>query len=74
MEAFHRLFPAAAAGCVAGLVATAGMIWLDVGGLGTLIAASPEGWIAVLVLAISMMITFGSVAIGAEIQRMGREE
>ena len=74
MEAVHRLFPAAAAGCVGGLVATAGLIVLDAGALRTLIAASPQGWIAAMVLAISMMITFGSVAIGVEIQRMGWDE
>ena len=62
------------AGCCAGLVAAGGLVWLDVGHLGTLMRGAPDGWIAGLLLAAGFMITFGSVAIGAAIMDLGHGE
>jgi hypothetical protein len=68
----HMLAPALA-GSLAGLVATAGLLALNVGSLRTLIAGAERGWIAVALLAAGFMITFGSAAIGAAIMSLGED-
>lgn len=54
-------------GVAVGLGATALLVWLDVGRLGTLAAASPDGLIAIALLGFGFSVTFGSAAIGAAI-------
>ena len=69
MRAPHIRFLLAHAlgGVAVGLGAAGLLVWLDVGRLGTLAAASPEGAIAVALLAFGFAVTFGSAAIGAAI-------
>jgi hypothetical protein len=62
------------AGSLAGLVAAGALIWLDVGNIGTLIRTSADGWVAACLLAAGFVITFGSVAIGAAIMDLGRDD
>ena len=42
-------------GCVAGLVATAGLIATDVGSLGDLMQHSKDGWLAAALLAVGFV-------------------
>jgi hypothetical protein len=63
----------ALAGSLAGLVGVAGLLALNVGSLRTLILASPQGWIAVALLCMGFVVTFGSAAIGATIMALGEE-
>ncbi len=51
-------------GIVAGWVAMLALIWLDLGGLGARLAASPDGDLATALLAIGFGVTFGFVGIG----------
>ncbi len=59
------------AGSLAGLVAVAGLLMLDVGSLGTLVLGSGGGVVPVVLLSAGFMITFGSAAIGAAIMAIG---
>ncbi len=59
------------AGSLAGLAAVVAMLYLDVGTLGTLVLGSDQGWMAVLLLSLGFMTTFGSAAIGAAIMAIG---
>lgn len=61
------------AGVLAGQVAVAALLWLDVGALRTMILASPQGWVAVLLLCAGFAITFGSAAIGGAVMAIGDE-
>ena len=61
-------------GCVAGLVATAGLIATDVGSLGYLMQHSEDGWLAAVLLAVGLSGTFGSTAIGCAITQIGEGE
>ncbi|MCC7282704.1 MAG: hypothetical protein IT556_10000 [Acetobacteraceae bacterium] len=62
-------------GVAVGLGATLLLVWLDVGRLGTLAAASPEGSIALALLGFGFSVTFGSAAIGAAIMgEAGQDE
>ncbi len=48
---------------------------LDVGGLGTLLANSPDGWLALGVLTYALGLTFGSVQMGFAVMLMsGRDD
>ena len=60
-----------AAGSLAGLVAVAALLWLNVGSLGTLVLASDQGWAAAGLLALGFVTTFGSAAIGAAVMAIG---
>lgn len=61
------------AGVLAGQAGVAALLALDVGTLRTLILASPQGWIAVMLLCAGFAITFGSAAIGAAVMAIGEE-
>ena len=61
------------AGALAGQAGVAALLALDVGALRTLILASPQGWIAVMLLCAGFAITFGSAAIGAAVMAIGEE-
>jgi len=54
-----------------GVVFTAILLWLDVAGLGRLVAASPQGWLAAAMLAWFSGVTFGGVQIGIAVMRLG---
>lgn len=48
------------------------LLALDIGGLWTLISASPEAPVALVMLAIFFAITFGSLAMGSGLMGLGR--
>ena len=50
------------------------VIWTDVGRLGTLIAASPEGWLAAALLFFFTGLSFSSVQTGIAIMQYGRAD
>jgi len=68
----HFVAPAAA-GCIAGLLCVAALLWFDIGGLGSLVTRSGLSWVAVPLLSIGFVITFGSVAIGASIMSIAQD-
>ena len=59
------------AGGIAGLVALAGLLALDVGGLRTLVLGPAGGLVPLAMLCAGFIITFGSAAIGAAVMAMG---
>lgn len=65
----HHLF-----GGVIGAVAFMGLIMaFDLAGLRGLILGSPHGWVAGGLLLFGLVVTFGSVAMGAAVMLLGRE-
>lgn len=61
-------------GTAAGWTLLAALLALDVAGLRSLIANSPDGALAVGMLALFFAITFGSAASGAAIISLGRHD
>ena len=61
------------AGVLAGQVGVAALLALDVGALRTMIMASGQGWVAIVLLCAGFAITFGSAAIGAAVMAIGDE-
>lgn len=59
------------AGSIAGLVALAGLLALDVGSLRTLVLGPSGGIVPLGMLCVGFIITFGSAAIGAAVMAMG---
>ena len=59
------------AGAIAGLVALAGLLALDVGSLRTLVLGPAGGIVPLGMLCAGFVITFGSAAIGAAVMAMG---
>jgi hypothetical protein len=62
------------AGSLAGLVAVAGLLVLDVGSLGTLVLGRSGGVVPVALLSAGFVITFGSAAIGAAVMAIGEPD
>lgn len=62
-----------AAGIVAGWAALGTLLWLDIGGIRSLIAADHSGWVAVIMMMLVFAITFGSAAMGSAIMDLGRQ-
>jgi hypothetical protein len=62
------------AGAVAGMVAVAGLLLADIAHLRTLIAATGEPWVPVMMLIVGFVVTFASIAMGASIIALGEEE
>lgn len=60
-----------AAGLAAGLAFCAAMLWLNVGGLRTLLVAADSVGIGLYLFIGSICITFGSVAMGVGIMSLG---
>jgi len=60
----------ALAGALLGLIAAFAIIWLDAGGLGTLIARSSQPAVPILLLAGPLALTFGAAAAGSAIMLM----
>jgi len=73
MEILRYIVLPALAGSLAGLIAVAGLLALDVGSLRTLIFAASDGWVALLLLCVGFVVTFGSAAIGAAVMSLGQE-
>jgi hypothetical protein len=73
-EILHFIFLPGLAGSVAGLVAVAGLLVLNVGSLGTLALGPSGGFVPVALLCAGFVITFGSAAIGATIMALGEPE
>jgi hypothetical protein len=61
----------AANGMVVGCVITFVILWLDLFGLGRLLAGSPLG---TFLLFFQMAFTFGAVFMGVAVMRLGREK
>jgi len=52
----------------------AAVIWSDTAQLGSLIAASPVGWLAATILFFFVGLTFASVQMGIAVMRLDRDE
>jgi len=53
-----------AIGTVAGWAFLAALLWFDVGGLSTLVLAASDKYLAIAMMMIAIMITWGSLAMG----------
>lgn len=73
MEIVRYMVLPGLAGALGGLVAVAGLLFLDVGSLGTLVLGPAGGLVPVGLLSAGFMITFGSAAIGASIMSLGTD-
>ncbi len=64
----HCLF-----GCTGGLLLGVLLLWQDVGGIGSLIAASPDRGLFLVLLFFGLFITFGSIGMAVGIMQLGEE-
>ncbi len=62
-----------ATGFFAGLAALLGLVWTDVGRIGTLMAGSDVGWLGYLMLAAGFGFTGAAVGMGVAVMGMGRD-
>lgn len=60
-------------GAFAAAIVLGGLLWLDTGGLRSLIMASDQPWLPVVVLLAGLMITLCSAAMGAAIMALPSE-
>lgn len=60
-------------GAFAAAIVLGGLLWLDTGGLRSLILASDQPWLPILVLLAGLMITLCSAAMGAAIMALPSE-
>jgi hypothetical protein len=60
------------AGIIAGWIAVAALLWIDVGGLGQLVMTSDLLPLPLVMLLAFFGISFGSVALGSAIMGLGR--
>lgn len=63
-----------AAGLAGGAVFGGLVLGFDLGGLGSLISASRDGWIYAIMLFVGLFVTFGSVALGFGVMSLGEEK
>jgi len=66
--------PPLAAGVLAGVIACAGLLAADVGGLRAMMLRDPGGWIALVLLVSGFAVTFGSAALGGAVMALGADE
>ncbi|QLH38545.1 MAG: hypothetical protein HWD60_05720 [Defluviicoccus sp.] len=59
------------AGTVGGIVLACLLLWQDVGGLGTMIFASPDRELFLILLFFGMFVTFGSIGMAVGIMQLG---
>lgn len=71
LELVHFIVLPGLAGAIAGLIALAGLLALDVGALRTLVLGSSGGFVPLALLCVGFIITFGSAAIGAAVIALG---
>jgi hypothetical protein len=60
-------------GAFAAVLVLGGLLWLDTGGLRSLILNSPEPWLPIVVLLFGLMITLCSAAMGAAVMALPSE-
>jgi len=60
-------------GMAAGLLATAGLLAFDIGGLRTVLSATREAALAVVVLSFAMAALLGSVAMGVAVMTLPKD-
>ncbi len=72
-EAIWFLLRHCAAGCAGGLVLGWLILKFDVAGLGTMIAASSEKYLALGMLFFGLFVTFGSIAMAVGVMNLGEE-
>jgi hypothetical protein len=65
MELVRFLIPSAIAGSLSGVLASLGLIAMNVGSLRSLVLESADGWLAAALLAAGLAVTLGSAAVGA---------
>ena len=61
-------------GVMAGWAVMLGLLWTDVGGVGSLIRSSEFGLLALAMLAFAFAITFGSAAMGVAVNGLARRD
>jgi hypothetical protein len=74
MEVLRYILPHLLAGCLAGVVASVGIVATNLGSLRDLVLNTQGGWIAFGLLTFGLVVTFGSVAIGGAIMGIGSGE
>lgn len=74
MDILRYVLPSLLAGSIAGVIAAAGIVLSNIGALRDLIFNTPDGWIAMGLMTLGFVVTFGSVAIGAAIIRLGSDD
>jgi len=70
--AVQFLFGHFAAGVLGALVTGALILWLDLGGIGTLIRRSEQPWLAAALMLFGLVVTFGGCALAAGVMGMKR--
>ena len=74
MELIRFVIPHLLAGCLAGIVASVGLVTTNLGSLRDLMMHTDGGWLAFALLTFGMIVTFGSAAIGGAIMSIGSRE
>jgi len=74
MEVLRYVLPHLLAGCLAGVVASVGMVATNLGSLRDLVLNTDGGWVAFALLTFGLVVTFGSIAIGGAIMAIGSRE
>lgn len=64
----HCLF-----GCVGGLLLGSLLLWQDVGGIGTMIFASSDRELFLILLFFGLFVTFGSLGMAVGVMQLGEE-
>jgi hypothetical protein len=71
MEVLRYILPHLLAGCLAGVVASVGLVATNVASLRDLVVNTQGGWIAFALLTFGLVVTFGSIAMGGAIMAIG---
>jgi hypothetical protein len=74
MEVVRYVLPHLLAGCLAGVVASVGMVVTNVASLRDLVMNTQGGWMAFGLLTFGLVVTFGSIAMGGAIMAIGSGE
>ncbi len=74
MEVLRYVLPHLLAGCLAGVVASVGMVATNVASLRDLVMNTQGGWMAFGLLTFGFVVTFGSIAMGRAIMAIGSGE
>jgi hypothetical protein len=69
---FRVLLAGLARGVLTGMVALAGILAADVGGIGGKTVGGGHGWLPLMMMTWAFAITFGSAGMGIAIHRLGR--
>jgi len=74
MEVLRYVLPHLLAGCLAGVVASVGLVATNLGSLRDLVLNTDGGWVAFALLTFGLVVTFGLIAIGGAIMAIGSRE